>query len=55
MNPKEIEQIIKKNSDKFKLKVIINKFKGWNLSVRWKITLLMGNVGHVLYVIKKLK
>lgn len=52
--PKEINSMVEKAAGNNGLKIIKKHFKRWNMSLKWKLTLLMGNVGHMNYTIKKI-
>jgi SAM-dependent methyltransferase len=53
LTPGEIRSIIRENSAEHGLEVASESSRRWHMGLRWKLTLLMSNVGHVNYVIRK--
>lgn len=51
MSQGEIEDILNKHSRQ--IKIIKKDFTPLNFPLRWRLTLLMNRVGHLLYIIKK--
>jgi len=52
LSPKKIDSILKIFEKKYNLIYYKKKFLPWNLSLRWKLTLLMSKIGSVFYIIK---
>jgi ubiquinone/menaquinone biosynthesis C-methylase UbiE len=50
----DIAKMIDKASINYPVIVEKEHFNRWNLSLRWKMTLLMTNVGHINYVLRKI-
>ena len=53
MTHKEIKEIMENLKDTYNFEILKKKYVPWKMSLKWKLTLLMSNVGHVFYVIKK--
>jgi len=50
-----IKKMIKDFKIKYNLKIYKTQYLPWKIEFKWKITLLMSNVGTVFYIIKVLK
>jgi len=50
-----IKQILGDFKNKYNLKIYKTQYFPWKLSLKWRITLLMSNIGSVFYIIKVLK
>ena len=50
-----IKKILEEFNKKYNLRIYKTQYFPWKLSLKWRITLLMSNIGSVLYIIKVLK
>ena len=53
MTPAEIDGIVKKNMPKYGLEAVKRDYVAWDMSLKWKLTLLMSRVGHVSWLLRK--
>src|SRR3989344_2061357 len=53
MHQNTIKKIVFDLKRKYNFRIININYKPWKFPLRWKLTLLMSNVGNVFYVIKK--